>query len=163
MSMICSSSKTYSCTLMIHVLCTNEKKDIGKIEKILNENFENICGWFDGNIFFDSLHFGDNKTKSILFTSKKRANNLLNKYKIQRNKYKTASTRNTSWICFRRVNVWWIYGIKVYKQNKRELKFLYKKIKFLTPELRKMLCSMLISHILFACAQLSTQILAKKN
>ena len=81
---------------MIHVLCTNEKKDIGKIEKILNENFENICGWFDGNIFFDSLHFGDNKTKSILFASKKRANNLLNKYKIQRNKYKTASTRNTS-------------------------------------------------------------------
>ena len=42
-------------------------KDIGEIEKVLNENFENICDRFVDNIL--SIHFGDYKTKSILFAS----------------------------------------------------------------------------------------------
>ena len=58
--------------LMTHVLCTNIKSK--KIEKIPNEDFENICDWFVDNKL--SIHFGDNKTKSILLASKRRAKNI---------------------------------------------------------------------------------------
>ena len=51
---------------MIHVLFVN--KDINKIENQLNEDFCNICDWFVDNKL--SIHFGEDKTKSILFASK---------------------------------------------------------------------------------------------
>ena len=50
--------------------------------KRLNEDFENLYDWFVDTKL--SIHFGDDKTKSILFTSKRRAKNirqLNNKYK----------------------------------------------------------------------------------
>ena len=40
-------------------------KDIEEIEKVLNSDFENICNWFVDNKLI--LHFGEDKTKSILF------------------------------------------------------------------------------------------------
>ena len=43
---------------------------------ILNEDFENVCNWFVDNKL--SIHFGDDKTKSILFTSKRRSRNICN-------------------------------------------------------------------------------------
>ena len=42
--------------------------DINEIEIQLNKNFSLICDWFVGNKL--SIHFGEVKTKSILFTSK---------------------------------------------------------------------------------------------
>ena len=48
-----------------------QHKDIAIIEKILNEDFENICDWFVDNKL--SINFGDDKTKSILFASTRRA------------------------------------------------------------------------------------------
>ena len=51
-----------------------QHKDIAIIEKILNEDFENICDWFVDNKL--SIYFGDDKTKSILFASKRRAKNI---------------------------------------------------------------------------------------
>ena len=54
-----------------------QHKDIAIIEiKKLNEDFENICDWFVDNKL--SIHFGDDKTKSILFTSKRRSKNICN-------------------------------------------------------------------------------------
>ena len=51
-----------------------QHKDIAIIEKILNEDFENSCDWFiDYKL---SVHFRDDKTKSILFASKRRAKNI---------------------------------------------------------------------------------------
>ena len=58
------------CLMMSHVLCTNIKT-LGKLKKNLNEDFEIICGWFVDNKL--SIHFGNDKTKSILFPSKWRA------------------------------------------------------------------------------------------
>ena len=55
-----------SCPMYLH-------EDIAKIEKILNEDFENICDQFVGNKL--SIHFWDDKTKSILFASKRRDKN----------------------------------------------------------------------------------------
>ena len=45
-----------------------------QIEKRLNEDFENLCDWFVNNKL-RSIHFGEDKTKSILFASKRRAKN----------------------------------------------------------------------------------------
>ena len=53
-------------------------KDIGKIEKVLNEEFASLCEWFVDNKL--SIHFGEDKTKSILFTKKKKTWG--NKYSI---------------------------------------------------------------------------------
>ena len=41
-----------------------------EIEKQLNEDFISICEWFVDNKF--SIHFGKDKTKSILFASKRK-------------------------------------------------------------------------------------------
>ena len=43
-------------------------KDVIEIEKQLNGDFKNICEWFVDNRL--SIHFGEDKTKSILFASK---------------------------------------------------------------------------------------------
>ena len=43
-------------------------KDVIEIEKQLNEDFTNICEWFVDNRL--SIHFGEDKTKSIPFASK---------------------------------------------------------------------------------------------
>ena len=59
-----------------------QEKDAIEIEKQLNEDFTNICEWFVDNRL--SIHFGEDKTKSILFASKrkiKRVPKLKIKYK----------------------------------------------------------------------------------
>ena len=45
-----------------------QHNDIAEIEKMLNNDFENNCDWFIDNKV--SIHFGDDKIKSILFVSK---------------------------------------------------------------------------------------------
>ena len=45
-----------------------QHKDIDEIEKQLNKDFESICDWFVDNKL--SIHFGNDKTKSIFFAAK---------------------------------------------------------------------------------------------
>ena len=45
-----------------------QSKNVKDIEKQLHEDFANICDWFVDNKL--SLHFGEDKTKSILLASK---------------------------------------------------------------------------------------------
>ena len=45
-----------------------QSKNVKYIEKQLNEDFANICDWFVDNKL--SIHFGEDKTKSILFATK---------------------------------------------------------------------------------------------
>ena len=64
-----------NCELLLYADDTGlifQHKDINIIEHQLNRNFSNICDWFVDNKL--SIHFGDDKTKSILFAP-------LNKYK----------------------------------------------------------------------------------
>ena len=107
-----------------------------------------ICGWFVDNKL--SIRFGDNKTKSILFASKRRAKNIgkLN-VKIKRNKYKTTSTSKISWMCIRRVNAGEPMTLKVINKITLKLKFFYRKNNFLTPELRGMLEGFFLSGFSF--------------
>ena len=45
-----------------------QHKDIPKIEWALNKNFSMLCDWFVDNKL--TIHFGEDKAKSILFGSK---------------------------------------------------------------------------------------------
>ena len=47
-----------------------QHNDIKEIETQLNKNFSLICDWFVDNKL--SIHFGEDKTKSILFSSKRK-------------------------------------------------------------------------------------------
>ena len=50
----------------IYLVC--QHKDINEIEKQLNKDFESICDWFVDNKL--SIHFDDDKTKSIILALK---------------------------------------------------------------------------------------------
>ena len=50
-----------TCLLYLH-------KDLDQIKKELTKHFCNICDWFVDNKL--SIHFGEDKTKSILFSTK---------------------------------------------------------------------------------------------
>ena len=50
-----------------------QSKNVKDIEKQLNEDFANICDWFVDNKL--SIHFGEDKNKSILFASKRKIKN----------------------------------------------------------------------------------------
>ena len=133
-----------SCILYQH-------KDVVQIEKRLNEDFENLCDWFVDNKL--SIHFGEDKTKSILFASKRRAKNIR-----QLNiKYKDINIKQHSEVTY----LWCVLdetlsgesmALKIINKINGKLKFLYRKSKFLSPELQRMLCNALIQpHFDYAC------------
>ena len=51
-----------------------QSKNVKDIEKQLNEDFTNICDWFFDNKL--RIHFAEDKTKSILFVSKRKIKEL---------------------------------------------------------------------------------------
>ena len=51
-----------------------QSKNVKDIEKQLNEDFANISGWLVNNKL--SIHFGEDKTKSILFATKRKIKKL---------------------------------------------------------------------------------------
>ena len=70
-------SQAVKCDLFLYAADTClvcQHKDINKIENQLNEDFSNICDWFVDNKL--SIHFGEVKTKSILFASKFKRKNI---------------------------------------------------------------------------------------
>ena len=129
-----------------------QHKDINKIENQLNEDFSNICDWFLDNKL--SIHFGEDKTKSILFASKFKRKNIKKlhiKYGViqinQHSKVKylgclldeTMSGEATA--------------LNVVNKTNNKLKFLYHKNSFLMPALRRLLCNALIQpHFDYACS-----------
>ena len=66
-----------NCDLLLYADDTgliSQHKDINIIEQQPNGNFSNICDWFVDNKW--SIHFGEDKTKSILFVLSKICNKL---------------------------------------------------------------------------------------
>ena len=64
-------SQAVKCNLFLYaddkyLVC--QHKDINEIEKQIDKDFESICDWFVNNKL--SIHFGDDKIKSILFATK---------------------------------------------------------------------------------------------
>ena len=152
---------------MSHVLCT---KDIAEIEKILNEDFEKSCDWFVHNKL--NIQFADDKTKWILFASNRLAQNIyklnIGYKKITNIKYKTnikqqALVTNLGCILDESISGE-LMLLKVTNRINSKLKSRYKKNKFLTPELDRMLCNTLIQpQFHYACPSWYPNLTKNKN
>ena len=148
-------SQAVKCDLFLYaddscLVC--QHKDINKIEKQLNVDFSSKCDWFVDNKL--SIHFGEDKTKSILFASKFKNKNIkkLNiKYGDiqikQHSKVKYLGCLMDETMSGEAMALYVIHKIN------NNLKFLYRKNDFLTPTLRRLLCNALIqSHFDYACS-----------
>ena len=148
-------SQAVKCNLFLNaddtcLVC--QHKDINEIEKQLNKDFESSCGWFVDNKL--SIHFGDDKTKSIYFASKfkvKKARKLNIKYgniQIKQHfKFKYLGCMLDETMSGEKV------APSVINKINNHLKFLYRKNRFLTPTLRRLLCNALIQpHFDHACS-----------
>ena len=128
-----------------------QHKDIKEIENQLNQNFSFICDWFVDNKL--SIHFGDDKTKSILFTSKhkvKKASPLNIQYKdIKIKQYSKVTYLGC--ILDETLSGESMAAHVINKINSR-LKFLYRQNKFLDSSLRRLLCNAMIQPFFdYAC------------
>ena len=106
------------------------RKNIGKIKKVFDEDFENICDWFVDNKL--SIHFEDGKSKSILFVSKQRARNI-RKLNIR---YKEINTKQQAQVTHLGCGLGESMSgepmaLKVVNKINAKPKFLYRKDKFL--------------------------------
>ena len=71
-----------------------QSKNVKDIKKQLNEDFANICDWFVDNKL--SIHFGEDKTKSILFASKHKIKKLQKLEMI----YNNFRIKQHSWVTY---------------------------------------------------------------
>ena len=127
-------------------------KSVNDIEEQLNKNFYSLCDWFVDNKL--SIHFGEDKTKSILFrkTNKHSGNKKLD---IRRGDIKIKQHTSVTYLgCILDEDLsgesmaTWTLG----KINGR-LRFLYRKKNFLDFPLRRLLATALIQpHFDYACS-----------
>ena len=137
-------------------------KNTSLVEERLNIDFNSLCDWFEDNKL--SIHFGEDKTKSILFSKRRK------KEYIHINRGDTPIVQHT--------NVTYLGCLldedlsgesmanKVLGKINGRLKFLYRKSEFLTAPLRRLLCNALIQpHFDFASSawypNLSKKMLSK--
>ena len=129
----------------------HQHKDIKVIEENLNNDFAKICDWFLDNKL--SIHFGQDKTKSILFASKNR----ISKGTQLNINYDSIEIKQHSSVTYLGCVLdeslsGESMAMKVVNKINSKLRFLYKKKQFLTPALRRMLCNALIQpHFNYAC------------
>ena len=127
-------------------------KSSQKIEDQLNKDFNSLCEWFVDNKL--SIHFGEEKTKSILFGSKRRLKNL-NELDIRCGEIKIKQHTQVTYLgCILDNNLSGeSMATKVLGLVNGRLKFLYRKQSFLDYPLRRLLCNALIQpHYDYACS-----------
>ena len=128
-----------------------QHKNVKDIEIQLNKNFSNLCDWFVDNKL--SIHFGEDKTKSILFTPRSKINKV-DKLNIA---YKHINIKQYSKVTYLGCILdeslsGESMAIYVMDKINKKIKFLYRKSQFLTSPLRRLLCNALIQpHFDYAC------------
>ena len=139
-------SQTVKSNLFLHAAdscLAFQGKHVIEIEEQLNEDFTNICERFVDNRV--SIHFGEYKSKSILFASKHKIKRVP-KLKIN---YKNTQIKQHSKVTYLgcildETMSGESMALKVTNKINSRLKFLKRKNKFLTPALRRLLCNALI-------------------
>ena len=136
-----------------------QHKNVTEIEKQLLRDFSSFCDWFVDNKL--SVHFGQDKTKSILFGTKHKLRNA-KALNILYNGTEIKKYENVKYLgCIldqRLCSESMVLNI-IDKANSR-LKFLHRQNRFLTPSLRRLLCNALI-QLLLDYAQLGFHIFQK--
>ena len=147
-------SQAVSCDLLLYAddsCLVFEGKEIQEIETRLNEDFNTLCDWFVDNKL--SIHFGEDKTKSILFGSKRKLKNL-REMDIAHGDIKIKQHSQVVYLgCILDQRLSGnAMGLKAIGKINGKLKFLYRKQSFLSPYLKRLLCNSLIQpHFDFAC------------
>ena len=127
-------------------------KIVKTIEDKLNNDFNTLCDWFVDNKL--SIHFGEDKTKTILFSPKnlrKRAEPIV----IKRHDVTLKQFSIVEYLgCLLDETLsGQEMALKVLKKTNGKLRFLYRQGKYLNSRLRRMLCNTLIQpHFDFACS-----------
>ena len=118
-------------------------KDIKIIETNLNDNFNSLCDWFVENKL--SIHFGEDKTKSILFGTKRRLKGDT-KLEISRREIKIKQHSEVKYLgCLFDSNLSGRgMALKVLNKINSRLRFLYRKQNIFDKLLRRLLCNALI-------------------
>ncbi len=126
-------------------------KNFDNIETQLNKNFDSICDWFVDNKL--SIHFGEDKTKSILFGTKGKIKRL-QELDIKHGNIKIKQHPQVTYLgCVLDSSLTGeSMALHALKKVNAKLKFLYRKRSFLSTCLRRLLCNALIQpHFDFAC------------
>ena len=139
--------------LYAHDVClVFQSKNFKDIQKQLNENFANMYDWFIDNKL--SIRSGEDKTKSILFASKRKIKKL-QKLEITYNSIRIKQHYRVTYMgcileeTMSRESM----AHKLISKVNARLKFLHRKNKYLTPNLRRLLCNALIQpHFDYACS-----------
>ena len=129
-----------------------QSKNVNDVEKQLNEDFGNICDWFVDNKL--SIHFGEDKTKSILFASKRKIKKL-QKLEIIYNNIQIKQHFQVTYLgCVLEETMSGESMVhKVISKVNARLKFSHRKNKYLTPNMCCLLCNALIQpHFDCACS-----------
>ena len=123
------------------------------IEHQLNRNFSNIYDWLDDNKL--SIHFGEDKTKSILSSP----SNKCKKFRKLNNSYGSLKIKQYSEVtylgCILDESLSGVsIALSVDSKMNTRLNLVYRKNKFLSPQLRRLLpCNAFIQpHFDYACS-----------
>ena len=119
-----------------------QHNDINQIEKQLNKDFESICDWFVDNKL--SIHFATKfKLKKVRKLNIKYGDIQIKQHsKVKYLGCMLAVTMSRETM-----------ALSVINKINNKLKFLYRKNRFLTPTLRRLLCNALIQpHFNYACS-----------
>ena len=129
-----------------------QHKDLERVKEELTKNFSNICDWFVDNKL--SIHSGEDKTKSILFSTKNRKRTI-ETLDIQYDDVKIKKCSKVTYLgceldeSLSREAM----ALKVINKTNGRLIFLYRKNRYLTTYLKRLLCNALIQpHFDYACS-----------
>ena len=143
------------CNLFLYaddIFLVFQSKNVKDIEKQLNEDFWNICDWFVENKL--SIHFGEFKTKSILFAFKRKIKKL-QKLEIAYSNIRIKQHSRVTYLgCILKETMSReSMAHKVISIANARSKFLHQKNKYLIPDLRRLLGNALIQpHFDYACS-----------
>ena len=129
-----------------------QHKDVKEIERNLNKNFSNVCDWFVDNKL--SIHFGEDKTKCILFGTKHRLNKV-NSLEIKYGEIHIKQYHTVTYLgCLLDETLSGeSMALKVINKINSRLRFLYRKNSFLSPPLCRSLCNCLMQFLFnYACS-----------
>ena len=128
-----------------------QHKNVTEIKKHLTKDFSNSCDWFVDNKL--SIHFGEDKTKSILFSSKPNLK-LVEELDIRYKDIKIKQYKHVNYLgCMLNESMSGeTMTLRVIEKINSRLKFLYQKNRFLDVSLCRLLCNALIQlHFDYAC------------
>ena len=120
-----------------------QHKEVKYIQEQLNRDFSSLCDWFIDNKL--SIHFGEDKTKCILFASKhkvKKADKLSIVY--HNIEIKQHSCVSYLGCLLNQTLSGENMALQVINKTNARLRFLYRNNQFLTQNLRRLLCNALI-------------------